>query len=223
MVAASIVGLVFAYLVIDVFDNLKWFNQYGSTADEIARYYGALPVLVGRVIPMALLIAVALTISLIGANGSYSGCAPAASVFRVLAPVWLLCGLAVPAYHLLSNEVVPRATAEAGLIKRDIKNQDVGPVGQRERVWYRVGPRICEMERLDLFTGRASNVTLYDLGGDGFRSGGPTPSARSVRAGASGPRRSARRAREDDRLRRPKRCATRGFGEKGASEIRRRT
>ncbi|MEM9174846.1 MAG: LptF/LptG family permease [Myxococcota bacterium] len=171
MVAASIVGLVFAYLVIDVFDNLKWFNQYGSTADEIARYYGArLPVLVGRVIPMALLIAVALTISLLGANGELLGMrACGIPVFRVLAPVWLLCGLAVPAYHLLANEVVPRATAEASLIKkRDIKNQDVGPVQQRERVWYRVGPRIYEMERLDLFTGRASDVTLYDLGQDGL-------------------------------------------------------
>jgi len=171
MVAASIVGLVFAYLVIDVFDNLKWFNQYGATIDEIARYYGArLPVLIGRVVPMALLIAVALTISLLGANGELLGMrACGIPVFRVLAPVWLLCGLAVPAYHLLANEVVPRATAEASLIKkRDIKNQDVGPAQQRERVWYRVGPRIYEMERLDLFRGRASDVTLYDLGPDGL-------------------------------------------------------
>lgn len=226
MVAASIVGLVFAYLVIDVFDNLKWFNQYGSTADEIARYYGArLPVLVGRVIPMALLIAVALTISLIGANGELLGMrACGIPVFRVLAPVWLLCGLAVPAYHLLSNEVVPRATAEASLIKkRDIKNQDVGPVGQRERVWYRVGPRIYEMERLDLFTGRASNVTLYDLGGDGLpvrRT--DAERARSVSSQGLWSLEEARSVElaEDDRLRRPKtvpRLAE--FGEETPSEI----
>jgi len=171
MVAMCAVGLVFAYLVIDVFDNLKWFNQYGSTADEIARYYGArLPVLISRVIPMALLIAVALTISLLGQNGELLGMrACGIPVFRVLAPVWLLCFLAVPAYHLFSNEVVPRATEEASRVKREeIKNQSSGPVLQRERVWYRVGTRIFEMERLDLFTGRASNVTLYDLGADGL-------------------------------------------------------
>lgn len=226
MVAASIVGLVFAYLVIDVFDNLKWFNQYGSTADEIARYYGArLPVLVGRVIPMALLIAVALTISLIGANGELLGMrACGIPVFRVLAPVWLLCGLAVPAYHLLSNEVVPRATAEASLIKkRDIKNQDVGPVGQRERVWYRVGPRIYEMERLDLFTGRASNVTLYDLGGDGLpirRT--DAERARSVSSQGLWSLEDARSVElaEDDRLRRPKNVPRLAeFGEETPSEI----
>lgn len=171
MAAICTVGLVFAYLVIDVFDNLKWFNQYGSTADEILRYYSSrLPVLIARVIPMALLIAVALTISLLGANGELLGMrACGIPVFRVLAPVWLLCGLAVPAYHLLANEVVPRATAEASRVKREeIKNQAAGPILQRERVWYRVGARIFEMERLDLFTGRASNVTLYDLGEDGL-------------------------------------------------------
>lgn len=166
MVAICIVALVFAYLVIDVFDNLKWFNQYGSTTDEVLRFYGArLPVLIGRVIPMALLIAVALTISLIGANGELLGMrACGIPVFRVLAPVWLLCGLSVPAYHLLANEVVPRATERAKIIKTvDIKNQNLGPAMQRERVWYRVGPRIYEMERLDLLTGRATDVTLYDL------------------------------------------------------------
>ena len=115
MVALCVIGLVFAYLVIDVFDNLKWFNQYGSTADEIARFYGArLPILVGRVVPMALLIAVALTISLLGANGELLGMrACGIPVFRVLSPVVLLCGLAVPAYHVLANEVVPRATERA--------------------------------------------------------------------------------------------------------------
>lgn len=226
MVAASIVGLVFAYLVIDVFDNLKWFNQYGSTADEIARYYGArLPVLVGRVIPMALLIAVALTISLIGANGELLGMrACGIPVFRVLAPVWLLCGLAVPAYHLLANEIVPRATAEASLIKkRDIKNQDVGPVGQRERVWYRVGPRIYEMERLDLFTGQANDVTLYDLGNDGLpvrRT--DAERARSISSQGLWSLEDARTVElaDDDRLRRPQsvpRLAE--FGEETPSEI----
>lgn len=171
MVAICAVGLVFAYLVIDVFDNLKWFNQYGSTAEEIARFYGArLPILVGRIVPMALLIAVALTISLLGANGELLGMrACGIPVFRVLAPVWLLCGLAVPAYHLLANEVVPRATERAKVIKTvDIKGQTLGPELQRDRVWYRVGPRIYEMERLDLFSGRASDVTLYDLDGEGL-------------------------------------------------------
>ena len=171
MAGICIVGLVFAYLIIDVFDNLKWFNRYGSTADEIGRYYGArLPILVARVIPMALLIAVALTISLLGANGELLGMrACGIPVFRILAPVWLLCGLAVPADHLLANQIVPRANKEAKRIKdHEIKNKPSVSETARERVWYRVRTRIYEMERLDMLQGSARTITLYDLDSNGL-------------------------------------------------------
>jgi lipopolysaccharide export system permease protein len=171
MVILCVLGLVFAYFIIDVFDNLKWFNRYGATTAEIGRFYAArLPVLAARIVPMALLIAVALTISLIGANGELLGMrACGIPVFRVLAPVWLLCGLAVPADHLLANELVPRASERATYLKRtEIKNQQAAPRQTRERVWYRVGTRIHEMERLDLLRGRASAITLYDLGASGL-------------------------------------------------------
>jgi lipopolysaccharide export system permease protein len=171
LVVICLVGLLLAYLIIDVFDNLKWFNRYGATAAEIGRFYAArLPVLASRIIPMALLIAVALTISLIGANGELLGMrACGIPVFRVLAPVWLLCGLAVPAYHLLANELVPRAIERATFLKRtEIKNREFMPSRTHERVWYRVGKRIHEMEKLDLLRGQASRVTLYDLDEQGL-------------------------------------------------------
>ena len=225
MVAMCIVGLLFAYLVIDVFDNLKWFNTYGATAGEIGRYYSArLPVLVGRVIPMALLIAVALTISLLAANGELLGMrACGIPVFRVLAPVWLLCGLAVPAYHLLANEIVPRSSERAKILKTtEIKNQDIGPVLQRERVWYRVGPRIYEMGRLDLLDGIADRVTLYDLGTDGLpRRRTDAASARNVGRGLwllDHPR--SIELNQAGRLERPKEVARLAeFGEETPTEI----
>jgi lipopolysaccharide export LptBFGC system permease protein LptF len=171
MVAICIAGLVISYLIIDVFDNLKWFNRYGATANDVTRYYVArLPVLASRVIPMALLIAVALTISLLGANGELLGMrACGIPILRILAPVWLLCVLAVPADHLLANELVPRATAQATQIKReDIKGQRDATREVREQVWYRVGRKIHEMERLDWLKGVASHVTLYELDEDGL-------------------------------------------------------
>lgn len=171
MALACVAGLVLAYLIIDVFDNLKWFNRYGATGEEIARYYIArLPVLAARVIPMALLIAVALTISVLGANGELLGMrACGIPILRILAPVWILCALAVPADHLLANELVPRSSGRAAEIKRvEIKNQNDTTRDARERVWYRVGKRIHEMGRLDLLRGLASSVTLYELGEDGL-------------------------------------------------------
>jgi len=171
MVVLCIVGLTLAYLIIDFFDNLKWFNRYSATSAEIGRYYGArLPVLIARVVPMSLLIAVALTISLLGANGELLGMrACGIPVFRVLAPVWMLCLLAVPLDHFLTNEIVPRSSERATFLKRtEIKNRNPALENSRERVWYRVGRRVHEMERLDLLRGQASAVTLYDLGKDGL-------------------------------------------------------
>ncbi|MBK7949934.1 MAG: LptF/LptG family permease [Deltaproteobacteria bacterium] len=171
MALACVAGLVLAYLIIDVFDNLKWFNRYGATGEEIARYYIArLPVLAARVIPMALLIAVALTISVLGANGELLGMrACGIPILRIVAPVWILCALAVPADHLLANELVPRSWGEAKKIKdEDIKGKHLSLKDAGERVWYRVGRRIHEMGRRDLGAGRASDVTLYELGEDGL-------------------------------------------------------
>jgi lipopolysaccharide export system permease protein len=114
---------------------------------------------------MALLIAVALTISVLGTNGELLGMrACGIPVFRVLAPVWMLCALAVPADHLLANELVPRSSERATYLKRtEIKNRELTPREARERVWYRVGSRIHEMASLDLLRGQASAITLYDL------------------------------------------------------------
>ena len=171
MVVICAAALVIAYLIIDVFDNLKWFNRYGATGEEIVRYYIArLPVLASRVIPMSLLIAVALTISLLGANGELLGMrACGIPILRILAPIWMLCVLAVPADHLLANELVPRSSRDARQIKQeDIKGQKKVEREARERVWYRVGKRIHEMERLDLLSGLARKITLYELGKDGL-------------------------------------------------------
>ena len=224
MVVVCLFGLLLAYLIIDVFDNLKWFNRYGATATEIGRFYAArIPVLAARIVPMALLIAVALTISLIGANGELLGMrACGIPVFRVLAPVWLLCGLAVPADHLLANEIVPRASERATFLKRtEIKNQESTQGQARERVWYRVGSRIHEMEMLDLLRGHASAVTLYDLGEDGLPTR-RTDAAAAVHVGGGRWLQSRPRSveLEDARLRRdplPSRLVE--FGEEAPTEL----
>jgi lipopolysaccharide export LptBFGC system permease protein LptF len=81
----------------------------------------------------------------------------------------MLCGLAVPLDHLLANEIVPRSSERATYLKRtEIKNRNLALEDSRELVWYHVGKRVHEMERLDLLRGQAGAVTLYDLGEDGL-------------------------------------------------------
>ncbi len=160
-------ALLAAYFVIDLLDNLKWFTKYGSTPVEVMRFYGArLPLLASRVIPMALLVASALTLSLLGATGELVGmrsCGVPTS--RIVAPVLMACIVAAVAYHPLANDLVPRANARASAIKQtEIKGKGSVQVS----VWSLSGDRLLEAERLDPMAGTATAVVLYELGSDGL-------------------------------------------------------
>jgi lipopolysaccharide export system permease protein len=162
-----LLALLAAYFVIDLLDNLKWFTKYASSLDEVLRFYGArLPLLASRVIPMALLVAAALTLSLLGATGELVGmrsCGVPTS--RIVAPVLMACIVAAVAYHPLANDLVPRANARASQIKQtEIK--DKGSV--QVSVWSLSDDRLLEAERLDPMAGTATAVVLYELGPDGL-------------------------------------------------------
>lgn len=165
-VAALCFGVVLtAYLLVDVLDRLQWLFRYGATADEILRFYLArIPLLASRVIPMALLVATALTVSLVAAQGELMGMRSCGIPGpRALTPVIGICMLVAPLFFLLNNEVVPRTNALADYLKTtEIKNIR----GGRDAVWYRVGKLIYEVGRLDPDIGRAHDVVIYEVGAD---------------------------------------------------------
>lgn len=167
LLAVCFAALLAAYLVIDLLDNLKWFTKYRSTPDEVLRFYGArLPLLASRVLPMALLVASALTLSLLGATGELVGMrACGVPTARIIAPVLIACIVAAVAYHPLANDFVPRANARASRIKQtEIKDQGAVQV----KVWSLSGDRLLEAERLDPMAGTATGLVLYELGPDGL-------------------------------------------------------
>ena len=159
--------LLLAYLLIDVMDNLKWFTRYGSTPSEILRYYAArLPLLVSRVLPLALVAAAALTTSLFVASGELLGMrACGISAARTVTPIVASCMLLAAFYHLLANEWTPHASALASRIKNtEIKNRSA----TRHSVWHRSSGSLYEIAWLDPLAGVAEGVTFYELGHDGL-------------------------------------------------------
>ena len=55
--------LLVAYLLIDIMERLEWFSRYQATGIEVLRFYSARTVLLAsRIVPMALLMATALTV-----------------------------------------------------------------------------------------------------------------------------------------------------------------
>ncbi|HPG26767.1 MAG TPA: LptF/LptG family permease [Myxococcota bacterium] len=170
LTALCLVGITIAYAIVDLSDNLKWFNKYDATAAEITRFFAArLPVLASRGVPMALILAAALTTSLLATSGELLGARSCGlSGRRMLAPVWILCALAVPVDALLVNQIVPQANARASYLNRtEIKTGSGASSEGVETVWHRVGNRIYELPRTDLLSGSAGPKTVYELGPDG--------------------------------------------------------
>jgi lipopolysaccharide export system permease protein len=157
-------GLLVAFVLGDIIDNLQWFAKYGSSIEEVLRFYGArIPVLAARVVPMALLTAAALTMSLLSTRGELVGLwSCGVSTLRAVRPILLLCVLLTFSYHQLNNELVPRANARASFLKQtEIKNG--GGTSVRTSLWYRVGTNLYIARSLDPLAGEAAGVTVYDL------------------------------------------------------------
>jgi len=163
--------LLVAYLLIDIMDRLAWFSLYHATGLDILRFYGARVVLLAsRVIPMSLLVAAALTVSLLAVEGELIGmrsCGiPAPSA---LLPVLFISAMVVPADAILNNVLVPRTNAIADELKRsEIKGKYARQLEERRKnaVWHRFGNKVLEAERFDPDRGSAWNLSIYEIGED---------------------------------------------------------
>ena len=159
--------LVIAYTLVDILERLDWFARHGASVDTIARFYSArIPLLVSRVAPMGLVVAMALTVSLLTSTGELVAMRSLGiSARQALRPALLVCILLTPASFLLNDQLVQRTNEIADLIKRrDIKNKG----DLRTSVWGTSGQTLFQIDRLDTARGEASGIVVYDLLPDGI-------------------------------------------------------
>ena len=160
-------ALVAAYLLVDILERLAWFARHAATFEDIVRFYSArIPLLVSRVVPMGLLIAMALTVSLLTSQGELVGMRSCGISERTaLRPTLMVCLFVMPLSFLLNDQVVPRTNELADIIKqRDIKRQG----SERSAVWTTSGRSLYELESLDLSLGTADEIVVYELGPTGL-------------------------------------------------------
>ncbi len=173
LVLLSFSVLFVAYLLIDIMERLEWFARYRATGIEILRFYGArIPLLASRAVPMAVLVATSLTVSLLAVDGELVGIrACGIPAPRALMPVLAIAGFIVPIYFLLNNVVVPRTNALADELKRtEIKADFYRALEERKKaaVWYRSGSQVLEAALFDTDRGDARDLTIYELGENGL-------------------------------------------------------
>jgi LPS export ABC transporter permease LptF/LPS export ABC transporter permease LptG len=173
LVLLSFAVLFIAYLLIDVMDRLAWFTRYEATGIEVVRFYGArVWLLASRAVPMAVLVATALVVSLLAVEGELLGMrACGIPAPKALLPVLVIAVVIAPLYFTLNNVVVPRTNALADVLKRtEIKDKVTRQKAEEKKAgyWYRSGSQVLEADLFDPDRGLARELTIYDLGPDGL-------------------------------------------------------
>ncbi len=163
--------LLIGYLLVDVLERLQWFARYHADTLKALRFYSVrIPLLASQVIPMSLLLATALTVSLLSAYRELLGMrACGVPVVRALRPILLIAGVIAPGYFLLNEIVVPRTNTLADRLKEtEIKNRAPQPGPLHMMIWYRAGTHVYQTTQLDPQLGEAQEISIYDLGPNGL-------------------------------------------------------
>ena len=171
MLALSFAVLLVGYVLVDVLERLEMFARYHVTLLQALQFYSLrIPLLASRIIPMAFLLAAALTIGVFTAHHelvAMRACGICAA--RALLPILLSAGLLAPLYFLLNEAVVPQASARADQFKNhEIKKRSSDPGSLQQMIWYQTGTRISQAVQLDPHLGEAKELSIYDLSAAGL-------------------------------------------------------
>jgi len=160
-------GMLFiGYLLVDILERLQWFARHQAHASTVMRFYGArAPLLASRVVPMSLLLATALTVSLLTVHREIIGMrACGISVPHTLAPILVVAGIVMPAYFVLNEFVVPRTNALADQLKdEEIKKRGPDASIRQRMIWYQDSTHLYQATELDPKVGEAQGLSVYEL------------------------------------------------------------
>jgi lipopolysaccharide export system permease protein len=119
---------------------------------------------------MALLLATALTVSLLAAHREIIAMrACGVSVARALAPILLIAALFIPGSLWLNEEVVPKTNIRADQLKdEEIKNKGPEAHLKRQMIWYQDSTHLYQATQLNPKLGEAQELSIYELGENGL-------------------------------------------------------
>ncbi len=163
--------LLVGYLLVDILERLEWFARHNATPAEALRFYSArTPLLASRIVPMALLLATALTVSILSFHRELIGMrACGISATRTLSYILLVAGLVTPLSFVLNESIVPRSNALADRLKEtEIKDRALSTGALQKIVWYRSGSHVSQATRLDPVLEEATDLSIYELGDQGL-------------------------------------------------------
>lgn len=167
----ALCGFVVIYFVVDFFDRVGRFVQKDVPANIVAEYFLArMPASAVQVMPIALLLASQLSLLVLSKNNevvAMRACGVSPGV--VVAPLLALAAVASAGSLVLSEVVVPPASARALAIESRFLNRPPAGMPERQRnVWYRADRSIYNIDSVDRRENRLIGVSVFTFD-DTFR------------------------------------------------------
>jgi lipopolysaccharide export system permease protein len=169
MLGLSFALLLTGYLLVDILERLERFARFQADVFSVMQFYSArIPLLASRVVPMALLLATALTVSMFTVHRELIAVRTCGvSATRILAILLLICGIIMPGYFLLNEVIVPRSNILAAhLNETAIKKRGPEATILHMAIWYRAGTHVYQATQLDAKLGEAQGLAIYEFGQD---------------------------------------------------------
>jgi len=160
-------GGVVLYLVIDLFDRIDRLIRYGTTVKWIVLYLlYKVPVMVYQMIPAAMLLAVLLTLGILGKNNEVLALRTSGvPVWRIALPFVMISMLLSLFSFLLGEFLVPPAFRQSEYIwKVLIKKETPSAMMVLNRIWFRGQDWIYQIASLQPARNELQGITLFEIG-----------------------------------------------------------
>jgi len=135
--ALVVLSTTMLYLIIDLSDNIDEMARNATPVPTIVGYYwNLLPQIVIEVMPLAVLIAVLIVLTMLERNHELTAFkAGGLSLFRIMVPVLLLAGLCAGSLWVLEESVLPKCRRESNRLLDRIKGRETARSYSSDRFW----------------------------------------------------------------------------------------
>lgn len=160
---AAFVGI---YLLVDFFEKIDKFIDYGADLSDYAGFVGhSIPFIFVQILPLAILTSMVLTLGGLGRTNEMTALrACGISLWRVVRPLIGLIALLCALQLALNEYLVPWNTRELNrLIEIKLEGREEQTRLTQDRIWYRTDNRIVNIRAAQTREQRLEGVTLYQF------------------------------------------------------------
>ncbi|MDK2955260.1 MAG: lipopolysaccharide export system permease protein [Desulfovibrionales bacterium] len=156
------------YLLIDIFDRVDNFLEAGLSVGVMATYFAAkIPLIVSQVLPMVFLLSMVIQLGVMARNRELLALQAGGQSAWRMAKFFLTYALVFSLIQLVFSEYL--GVAGLQITSRIWKEQvrDSESHGVVHNLWFTEGQRIVRLGEAWPAEGKAANVEIYDMSGDG--------------------------------------------------------